>query len=508
MRIKNVIRNTAASVGSYVFLFFINIIVRKFFLAYFDVELLGYEGLFGSIFLILSMAEMGSNSMFDYMLYEALAKKDEQEVSIIMGMYQKLYRLIGVVVFTFGMIVYGFLPFFIREDVSDWSFVRIIYLIQLGGTLITYFLAYRRTLLIADQKSYEVTAIDTIYKFVSGLCRIISIIVFNSYLAYLIVPIATNLISNINISKLTKKKYKGVSKHRAKWDDFRKRDAFSQLKSLMVHKISTVIYNSSDNFIISTMIGIKTMGFYSNYQLINSALSQLLIFFTGSVGSSAGNLMYTESENKKENFYITLDFISFLIAIICMTEMVVCYQKVISFIYGAQYLLPDAVPFILGLNFYVNCRGIGYGTLQSSIGHYETSRMYSVFSAIINVVFSVLLGWKFGISGILAATVAGNCLIQAGRASVVFKWIFAGIERREINKEICFLAVSLGCSYSLNRLSYNFDNDIWSILFCAFLTLIITTILIVVIFGRTHRFKVTWQYVMDASRAVLGRKEI
>ena len=494
MRTKNVIRNILASVGSYAVLFFLNILVRKCFLFKFDVELLGYEGLFGSIFLILSIAEMGANSMFDYMLYEALAKKDMDQLGVIMDMYKKLYRIIGVIVLILGGLVYFILPFVITDDVSDWGFVRTIYLIQLGGTLITYFLAYRRALFAADQKSYLITKIDTIYKFVSSAFRIGAILLISNYIVYLTVPVITNLLSNIRISSLTKKSYEGIFSHKANWNDFKEKNAFFQLKNLIVHKISTVVYNTSDNFIISTILGMTTMGLYSNYQMLTAALSQMLLFFTGAIGSSTGNLMHSESQEKKLEFYYIIDFISFLIGLFCMVEMVVCFQKTVIFLYGNEYLLADIIPFILGVNFYVNCRGIGYGCLQGSVGHYETVRNYSIMSAFLNVFFSILFGLKYGIAGVLSATIIGNCFIQAGRAAVVFSWLFIDIKKREIIKEVIFFGVACLISFVLKRLFDMMGANPISIIFCLIATFLCVIVFVVVLFRRSKTFRLVLNY--------------
>ena len=102
MRIKSVLKSVSASIISYMILFLAGILVRKLFLRNFEVELLGYEGLFSSVFMVLSAMDLGAGSMFSYMLYQALAQNDTKEISIIMSMYQKLYRCIGMLVFLAG----------------------------------------------------------------------------------------------------------------------------------------------------------------------------------------------------------------------------------------------------------------------------------------------------------------------------------------------------------------------------------------------------------------------
>ena len=151
MRIKKALKNIFYSLGSYVLLMVAGIFIRKLFIMHFDIELLGYESLFGSVFIILSMAEMGAGGMFNYMLYRAVAEHDDHEISTLMQMFKQLYRVVGVVVAVLGCILFLFLPLFVNSDVENWNYVCIVYWIQLATTLTTYFLAYRRSILIANQ---------------------------------------------------------------------------------------------------------------------------------------------------------------------------------------------------------------------------------------------------------------------------------------------------------------------------------------------------------------------
>lgn len=270
MRIKYAVKNTAASLGSYLFLFIFGIFIRKLFLKTFSLEYLGYEGLFSSIFLLLSIAEFGAGGMFNYMLYAAIAKNDHNEIRVVMGMYKKLYALIGTVVFSAGAGFFFLLPVVITDEVSDWNYVRFIYVIQLLTTLTTYFLAYRRAIFIANQQSSEVVRIDTFYKAINSAVRIAVILVFRNYIGYLLVPFVTSAASNLHIYVKSSKKYPEVFGYKAAWNDFKVRDAFKQMKSLIVTKISTVIYTASDNVIITKLAGITAVGLYSNYNQIYS----------------------------------------------------------------------------------------------------------------------------------------------------------------------------------------------------------------------------------------------
>ena len=156
MRLRRAVRNSFSSVGAYLLLAALGFLVRKLFLQYFDLSYLGYEGLFGSTFTILSVMEMGAGSMFTYLLYSAIEKDDREEISAIMSMFRQLYQGIGLLVIGVGLVLYVCLPYIVTESVENWTYVRIIFLVQMLVSVSTYFLAYRRVLLLADQCEYLV----------------------------------------------------------------------------------------------------------------------------------------------------------------------------------------------------------------------------------------------------------------------------------------------------------------------------------------------------------------
>lgn len=60
MRIINVLRNSFYAISTFIFISLFSIIVRKFFVQYLPIELLGLEGLFTNIITLLSLAELGN----------------------------------------------------------------------------------------------------------------------------------------------------------------------------------------------------------------------------------------------------------------------------------------------------------------------------------------------------------------------------------------------------------------------------------------------------------------
>lgn len=508
MRIKYAVKNTVASLGSYLYLFIFGIYIRKLFLETFSLEYLGYEGLFSSIFLLLSIAEFGAGGMFNYMLYSAIARNDNNEIRVVMGMYKKLYALIGIVVFVTGAGFFFLLPVIITDEVSNWNYVRIIYTIQLLTTFVTYFLAYRRSIFIVNQQSREVVRIDTIYKTMSSVTRIAVILVFQNYIGYLLIPFITNIASNLHIYVKSKKSYPEVFGYKASWNDFIVRDSFKQLKSLIVTKISTVIYTASDNVIITRMAGITAVGLYSNYNQIFTFGVQAVWNAISPLNESTGNLLHSESREKSKNFFEAFDFFSYLLGAVGLTVIGCTFQKIIAFLYGEQFLISEFAVIAMSEDFYVRERGAAYNAFQNAVGHYETTKVYSIISATANIVLSIIFGIKWGIVGILAATVIGNIFIQAGRAHVVYKWIFYQKKSVVIIKEVFFL-LTANLSFVLSFwLSHRIDSNLWGILICVVISVFIPVSMGCFFYFKSNMLKYMRFYIVCTILEIKNKRKL
>ena len=490
MRTKKVLLNSFVSVLSHFISFALAIITRKIFLNVFSIELIGYESLFNSLFTVLSIAEMGAGSMFSYMLFASLAKKDEEETATIIGMYRNLYQIIGIVIFGIGTFIYFLLPLFFSKQIEETNYLRHIYIIHLLTTVFNYYFIYRKAILIADQKSYKIVRVSIFYEFLNFIIRITGLLIFRNYLIYLIAPLIKTILLCVHCNLLSNKLYPYAFKKKATVSDFKKRDAFTQIKALLVSRIAIIIYSSTDPILISSITGISSNGLYSNYNQFNDAAKNTLGYFTESVEKSTGNLIYSESKDKSKELYLNLDFLSLYIGTISLCVCSCIFQSVIIAVYGEKFLLPDLVAIALGIDFYIRCRGISYCCFQTAIGHYEKTTIFAVLAAIINLLLSFVLGKQIGITGILIGTIAGNIFIQAGRARVAIDFI-ENKATETLIKELLFGIVAtislLICIFIKGALSI--QSNILSIVLSLIFSILIPIMIISLIFFRSEKFK-------------------
>ncbi|MDP3387207.1 MAG: hypothetical protein Q8S24_08230 [Eubacteriales bacterium] len=420
MRTRNVVKNSTYSIVSYFFIVLTGLISRRLFLAYFSIEFLGYEGLFSNIFSILSLAELGAGAVITYNLYNEMAKGNKEEIAKLMTMYKFIYRIIGIAIFTIGLILFFFLGAIITQHGVQWRYIQIIYLIQLFATISSFFFAYRRVLYKTDQKEYVFIKIDTIASIAVNLIRIIVIIYFRNYILYLITPFISNLLSNIYISKQSYLDYPYTTGVTLSAEDYRRRNFFKDIRYFMVHRVSNIIYSGMSNIIISIFLGIGMVGLYSNYILIKSHVRVLSDRFFQPLQASIGNLVYSdEPEEKKISIFNALDLLGFLTASFVSVSFFVLFQPFIRIWLNESYLLSALFVAMLSANAYIEWNSIIIGYYRDAFGQYEVDKWYMAASALVSVIVSISLAPVLGLSGIMIGTVCGHFFIWAGRIRFV-----------------------------------------------------------------------------------------
>ena len=172
-RTKIVYVNSIVALGSQICQVLIGFITRKLFIDYLGVEYLGYNSVFGNILQMLNLADLGIGVAITSYLYKPLSENNKKKITAIMYIYKKLYSIIGFIVLGVGLVVSFFLKTLIPDANCGIWYLRLLFYINLVGTVSTYFLAYKRTLLIADQKSYLTNIADTATYFVFSLKELI-----------------------------------------------------------------------------------------------------------------------------------------------------------------------------------------------------------------------------------------------------------------------------------------------------------------------------------------------
>jgi len=404
MRVKNSIYNITYGLGSQIIITLLSFVSRTVFIHTLGNEYLGINGLFSNILTMLSLANLGIGGSIAYSLYKPLAIKDEAKIKAYMNFYEKAYRSIGIIVLALGFSILPFLNYFMKAP-PNIPHISLIYSLFVINSGVTYFFIYKSSIIVADQKNYIVTRINCLFSIVSITIQIIILITTKNFILSLSLQIILTMIQNSYIAHIANKRYSYIKeKNKERLDKNEKKLIFKNLSALSLYNLSGVIYNGTDNIVISSIIGVYAVGIYSNYYMIISSLKSILGQIFNSLIPSIGNLNAVEDEEKKYFIFNILYLTNFWIYGICSICLVILLNPFITLWLGDKYLLDFFIVFILFIDFFTGGINTASSVFKSSSGLYWYGKFGPIVCVIINLVLSILLVKYIGIAGVILGT--------------------------------------------------------------------------------------------------------
>ena len=379
---------------------------RTLFIRVLGEQYLGINGLYSNILSVLSLADLGVNSVMMFFLYEPLAHKDERKLSALIVFFKKVYYMIACSVFCVGICLIPFLSHLVNgSDLTNTELV-LYYILFLINTCCSYLAVYKSTMLVADQYAYIVNTVNFIFTVAQSILQIGVLYITNSYVFYLLVVIGCTLGNNILLTIISNRRYPFINYATPNGDvDKLKKQIFNNIKNVFLYRVGGTIMNSTDNILISVLIGTTVVGIYSNYALIITNLTALLMFFSQAMMTSLGNYGVDANVEKKELAFRSSMLVYAGIAAFA-TSCIVCIMNdfMIIWLKDERYLLSRTFVWVLGFKLFIDIITSPNWTFREAAGLFKEVRLIMFFAAIINLLLSIVLAKFWGLAGIIIAT--------------------------------------------------------------------------------------------------------
>lgn len=378
---------------------------RRMFVILLGREYLGLNSLFTDVLSMLSLAELGFSVSITYSLYRPVARGETELVKSLVRLYRKVYRAVGCVVFAVGLLLTPFLGFFVKEMPENIPHIPLIYVLNLTNASISYFFAYKSTVLFVHQKKYIETVIRAGVSLAAAAAEIAVLLLTRNYLYYLLLTIGATIAQNAAISDKADRLYPYLREKdvrplpTAVLSEIRR-----NVKAMFLHRVGTVVVFNMDYLLISKFAGVAVTGLYSNYMMIRGFLNTLINALFDAVTPTLGNLTVTEAEECRRTAFYRLNFLAawllgwMSICLFCL------YDPFIDIWLGKGYLLSKPTVLLIVLNFYCNSMRIPVNNTKGVLGLFWDDRYKSIAEAACNLVFSVILARRWGVEGIMAGT--------------------------------------------------------------------------------------------------------
>lgn len=426
-RVKNASRNVVFGMFLKGYQILLPFIMRTAMMYYMGDEYLGLNSLFGSVLWVLNLAELGVGSAMVYSMYEPIIQNDRKQICALLKLYQKYYRIIGLVIAVVGGILTPFIPKLVKSGtVPDDVSIYVVYLLNLFCTCMSYWLmAYKNSLLTAHQRNDVASKVMLVTNTFQYAAQLVVIMTIGDYYIYLIVQIFTQIVTNLVTAHYANKMYPDY-KAIGKMPKEAVTKINNRIRDLFTMKVGQVIVSSADSIVISAFLGLSALAFYQNYYYVLTAVTGIMNVVFVSCTAGIGNSILTETQEKN---YVDLKKLSFIIVWLggmCSAVMLCLYQPFIRLWAGERRMLPFRVVICLVAYFFVSQLNQILITYKDAAGIWHEDRFRPLVTALVNLVLNIVLVQFIGIYGVILSTVisivvVGMPWILHNLFSVLFK---------------------------------------------------------------------------------------
>ncbi len=508
MRVEKSVKNVGVSVVSNILNIIINLVAQAIFLKYLGEEYLGLNGLFTNILSILAIAELGIGTAIIYNLYKPIQEQNQKEIRKLIKFYKKSYKIIILVMVVITMVIAPFIPKIAGNVDGISENLYILYALFVIDILISYVLAYKKSILYADQREYISNLVHIGYLLVMNILQILILMLTQNYILYLIIKIVCRVAENIIVGVIVNKRYSFIKeKEEEELDKSIKQDITKKIKSLFLHKIAGFVVTGTDTILISYFLGgVVTVGYYTNYSLIFSAVTTVFSQIFSSMTASVGNLLVSEKQEKCYDVYQKIQFLNFWLftfASICIFCLI---EGFISIWIGEKYILDKFVLIALTINFFMQGMRRTMMAFKEAAGIFYEDRFVPILEAVINIVASIILIKLYGLAGVFLGTVVSTLIIFLySYPKFVYQRLF-NRKKLEYIKEIfryLFIAILILCITYLVTKLVMVNNLILKLMINMVVCIVVPNILMYVIYRKDQRL----EYYLNIIKNVIEKRK-
>ena len=446
--------------------YFLTIIVtffsRRIFLQCLGDQFIGLTGTIYSILSLLNITEVGIGTCIGYFLYKPIEQKNRGLICEIVSLFGWLYRIIGSIILCGGIIISLFFPIMFNKEAISLGIVYFAFYSFLGANIIGYFINYRQILLDSDQKTYKISQWTETGAIVKNIVQIYLAYYYKDLYVWVAIEFLFSLIVCWILNRVIDKEYPWLNTNKNNGKDILKRypEILIKVKQILVHRLKNALLSKCDEIFIFAFESLQMVTFYGNYTMIVGKLTALFNNVLVGMNASIGNLV---AEGDKRNInkvfweFTTFRYWTTGLFIIGLTYLI---NPVIIWWIGSDYILPKHIVFLILLQMYIMLTGPSVALFINAYGLYDdTWSAYAEGS--INILITIIVGWKYGLIGILLGKVISLLLF-----AVIWRPTY--LYRRGFKESTWFywksifihLIILTGCIF-LNHLVNSFLN--WTI---------------------------------------------
>lgn len=498
-RIQKAGKNIIFGYISNLVILLVNFIQRTVFIYVLGRTFSGVNETYTSVLSVLSLAELGIGTALNYSLYKPVAERDIEKIKSYMRFYKKAYLTIAGVIAAAGIAISPFLKLFLKNPGNlTVKELTLYYYLFLFNTVISYFVAYKYSLSNAEQKNYIQTNIATLTKIAAATVQITVLLLFRNFLFYLLAQSVVEFLQKIFVTLYMNRLYPYLrDKDVKKLTPQETRIVASKTKALICHKVGDVARLQTDTLVISSFVNVDTSAVVGNYLYIITYVGNFVNIIFDSVISGFGNVVATES---KERQYLLFKVYRFFACWLFGFGAVGFFHLLTPFIGGVWlrddgWTLPQMTVTLLVTDFYLKGGRTVLLNFKIASGLFEQDRFLPLVQGAVNLVVSIALVQKIGVTGVYVGTLVSGILANLIRPGIIYRACFDKKAGAYFKDSLKYIGVILAVGAVAAPIRHMIMGKVTIFTF-ALMVIVITllyNLVFLAVFHRTEEFSYLWK---------------
>ena len=401
-RVHRSVMNIKVGMLFYVLSLFLAFFSRRIFLDCLGAEFIGLTGMLTNIMSFLSVAELGIGTSIVYFLYKPLQEDNHEKINEVMSMLAFLYRCIGAIIGSCGIVVSLFFPWWFDNLTTGLPLVYFAFYSFLASSVAGYIFNYKQLLVSANQKQYLVNAYFQTISIVQSVTQIILAYYYRNLWLWVVVGLVFTIIGIIIFNYRIQQLYPWLNVNLREGRDNLKKypEILKKTRQIFIFKIKNFILYKSDEILVGAFVSVIKVAFYGNYTMIINKFLYLVNILSDGLSAGVGNLIAEGNEKNIMKVYWEMTAARFFILGIIIFPLLLFLQPFIGCWLGQQYQLDEVIVYLLIFNLFIRLQPAAVYIFIGASGLY--SDVWAAWAElIVNLVITLLLAPFYGIVGIL-----------------------------------------------------------------------------------------------------------
>ena len=402
---KNTVRNVIFGGMLKIYQILVPFAFRSIIVWALGVKYLGLNSLFTSVLQVLNLAELGVGSAMVFSMYKPIVENDTYKICALMKLYRVYYRIIGLIIAVVGLACTPFIPKLINGEIPNNMNVYVLYLLNLMGTVLTYWLfSYRSSIFSAYQRLDVTSKVSIITDTVKYALQLVALIIFRNYYYFVIAILISQILYNCLVAYMSKKMYPQYNPE----GDLEKSEIAEingKIKDVFTSKVGGTIVSSADTIVISAFLGLEMLAIYQNYFYIINAVMSFIIIINNSIVAGFGNNLITDSLEKNYEDFEMFNFLQFWIMGFCVACFSALLQPFMKLWMGEGLMLPFSIVVLLCIYFWGFQLEKMLSVFKDAGGIWHEDRYRPLIYGVTNLILNVIMVQFIGIFGVVLSTI-------------------------------------------------------------------------------------------------------